>query len=167
MTESDALVGLSPTTSAVDVSALFQDLAAIDLFAEALPWDTGGDPVDLAVDLGLEPFRARLADVDDKQGDNSKQGTHSVVIERGQPDADPDGADGGYFLVALGPQYVEEAARLVRTLRKAKETRPVAVLVKEPDAAYAEQLNVFHRVVTYDSAGFSDDGLDALAQTNH
>ena len=56
---------------------------------------------------------------------------------------------------------------MVRTLRKAKETRPVAVLMKEPDAAYAEQLNVFHRVVTYDSAGFSDDGLDALAQTNH
>ena len=162
VTESDALVGLSPTTSAVDVSALFQDLAAIDLFAEALPWDTGGDPVDLAVDLGLEPFRARLADVDDTQGE-----THSVVTERDQPDADPDGADGGYFLVALGPQYVEEAARLVRTLRKAKETRPVAVLVKEPDAAYAEQLDVFHRVVTYDSAGFSDDGLDALAQTNH
>ena len=82
--------------------------------------------------------------------------------------ADPNGANGGYFLVALGPEYVEEAARLVKTLRKAgRDARPAAVLVRQTDAAYATSTGVFHRVVTYDPTRFEDDGLDALAGTSH
>jgi len=169
VTESDALAGLDPRGF---TSSLFQDLAAIDLFAEALPWDSGDDESaggrsagGVAAELGLEPFKVRLADVDE----NGRSTAPAVAAElHPSKTADPNGADGGYFLVALGPEYVEEAARLVKTLRKAgRDARPAAVLVRRTDAAYATSTGVFHRVVTYDPTRFEDDGLDALAGTNH
>ena len=174
VTESDALAGLDPAlASAAGTSSLFQDLAAIDLFAEALPWDSGDDESagdgsaggGVAAELGLEPFKVRLADVDE----NGRSAAPAVAAELHPPAAaDPNGANGGYFLVALGPEYVEEAARLVKTLRKAgRDARPAAVLVRQTDAAYATSTGVFHRVVTYDPTRFEDDGLDALAGTSH
>ena len=59
VTESDALAGLDPAlASAAGTSSLFQDLAAIDLFAEALPWDSGDDESaggGVAAELDLDP----------------------------------------------------------------------------------------------------------------
>ena len=182
VTEQDALAGLDPRASATGTSSLFQDLAAIDLFAEALPWDSGDDESagddgsasigGVAAELGLEPFRVRLADVDENGASTAPTVAptelHLNPNPNPAPATDPNGADGGYFFVALGPEYVEEAARLVKTLRTAgRDARPAAVLVRRTDESYATSTGVFHRVVTYDPARFEDDGLDALAGTNH
>ena len=83
----------------------------------------------------------------------------------------------GYLAVALGPSYVDEAARLVETLRKrGADTRPVALVCRVPeDSEYAEKTHagVFERFTAYDpddvegNAERFGDGLDALAETNH
>jgi len=78
------------------------------------------------------------------------------------------GSGAGYFLIALGPAYVAEAARLVRTLRAAgRDTLPVAVLVIPKDAATATATGAFQHVIAYKPEQHAADGLEALARTDH
>ena len=112
-----------------------------------------------------EPEREVTAGSDSPGSDSSSDGKNSFVAAE------------GYLAVALGPAYVDEAARLVETLRKrGADTRPVALVCRVPeDSEYAEKTHagVFERYTAYDpddvegNADRFGDGLDALAETNH
>ena len=140
----------------------------------------------LAAALGVEPFRVNRAavglDAAPDEPDVAPDETlaradaerSSDASDRADPIADPiadptaSGSE-GYFLVALGPSFVDEAARLVRTIRtRGEDSRPAAVLVRPEDAAMARAKgDVFDRVVVYDASDTSSDGLDASARTDH
>ena len=89
-----------------------------------------------------EPGREVTAGSDSPGSDSSSDGKNSFVAAE------------GYLAVALGPSYVDEAARLVETLRKrGADTRPVALVCRVPeDSEYAEKTHagVFERYTAYD-----------------
>ena len=146
-----------------------------------------GDVDALAAALGIEPFRVDRAavgldaapDEPDVEPDETlvradTKRSSDESTNRADPNADPNegpSASGseGYFLIALGPSFVDEAARLVRTIRtRGEDSRPAAVLVRPEDAALARAKgDLFDRVVVYDASDKSSDGLDASARTDH
>ena len=162
--------------------------------AEALPWETQGGSIwggnsrggmdkaaggALAWLLGMEAFRVRLPPSAPSPPPSSPPQTvvpYEVkgreraaidvddVLTEGSHDETP--VTMGYFLIALGPKYVEEAARLVRTIRKAgKDTKPVAVLVLPSDVELATGTNVFHLVIPYQVGRHASDGMDSATLT--
>jgi hypothetical protein len=63
---------------------------------------------------------------------------------------------------------VQEAARLVRTLRSAgRDAKPVAVLVLPSDVELAANTTAFQRVIPYQPKRHVRDGMDAFARTDH
>jgi len=52
----------------------------------------------------------------------------------------------GYFLIALGKQYIDECVKLVETIRKQGDARPVALLVHPEDGLYASEKNMFQAI---------------------
>jgi len=119
---------------------------------------------------GVKPFRyeeeaaasAAEADADDE------------TTTETPPPVDGGARSTGYFLVALGTQFVNEAARFVRALRASDSSSPrypVAVLILPSDVARVDDVNakeaLFDDVVTYDEAKHAADGLRQLARTNH
>ena len=63
---------------------------------------------------------------------------------------------------------MQEAARLVRTLRSAgRDAKPVAVLVLPSDVELAANTTAFQRVIPYQPKRHVRDGMDAFARTDH
>jgi hypothetical protein len=55
----------------------------------------------------------------------------------------------GYFLIAIGTEYVNEAINLVKTLRKVNDNFPVAILCTDNEKQYASESKMFDRIVLY------------------
>jgi hypothetical protein len=55
----------------------------------------------------------------------------------------------GYFLIALGKHYIDECEKLVQTIRKQGDTRPVALLIHPEDESYAAGKNLFSDLVQF------------------
>jgi hypothetical protein len=55
----------------------------------------------------------------------------------------------GYFLIALGKQYIDECVKLVETIRKQGDARPVALLIHPEDGLYASEKNMFQDFVQF------------------
>lgn len=55
----------------------------------------------------------------------------------------------GYFLVALGDNYITESSMIVYTLRKFSDTRPVSVLVHPEKAEHVRSIGLFDRVIEF------------------
>jgi hypothetical protein len=56
----------------------------------------------------------------------------------------------GYFFLAFGKYYVDEAANLVRTLRKFGDRYPVSILCGENDVKYLESIGLFDKIIVFD-----------------
>ncbi len=59
----------------------------------------------------------------------------------------------GYFYIALGKQYIDECAALVRTIRKQGDTRPVSLLIWADDWEYAQRTGLFDQFVHFNPSG--------------
>ena len=55
----------------------------------------------------------------------------------------------GYILIALGQNYINEAALLAATIRKQGDDKPISVLVLAQDIEYAKSLNLFTDIVEF------------------
>lgn len=55
----------------------------------------------------------------------------------------------GYFLVALGRQYIDECVLLTKTIRKQDDQRPVSLLIHQDDLEYANSKNMFDKFVIF------------------
>lgn len=55
----------------------------------------------------------------------------------------------GYFLIALGKQYIDECLLLSQTIRKQGDERPISLLIHPEDEGYAKSLNMFDQLVHF------------------
>jgi len=55
----------------------------------------------------------------------------------------------GYFFIALGEQYIDECVILTQTIRKQNDERPVSLLIHQRDIEYAQQYNMFDKLVVF------------------
>lgn len=63
----------------------------------------------------------------------------------------------GYFLIAFGKNYIDEAVNFVKTLRKVGDKYPVSILCSESDIEYINQYQVFDKKIIFDfNNEFSD-----------
>ena len=59
----------------------------------------------------------------------------------------------GYFQIALGRKYIDESCDFIHSLRLFEDNKPVSVLVKPEDIAYAKEKNVFDQIIKLKESG--------------
>lgn len=59
----------------------------------------------------------------------------------------------GYFLIALGPRYIDECVFLSKTIRKQGDHRPISLLIDRNDESYARSHNLFDQFVYFEPSG--------------
>ena len=59
----------------------------------------------------------------------------------------------GYFQIALGRKYIDESCDFIHSLRLFEDNKPVSVLVKPEDIAYAKEKNVFDQIINLKESG--------------
>lgn len=59
----------------------------------------------------------------------------------------------GYFLIAIGKQYIDECVFLANTIRKQGDNRPISLLINSEDEEYARALNLFDKYVYFNPSG--------------
>lgn len=63
----------------------------------------------------------------------------------------------GYFIFAMGKQYIKEAFLLSKTLRKVGDQRNISLLINECDRHYCTSLNIFDKLISFTPE--VDDGI--------
>ena len=150
----------SGEVSDVDVLAAALGVEPFRVNRAAVGLDAAPDEPDVAPDETLVRADAeRSSDASNRTDPIADPTADPIADPTADPTADPiadptaSGSE-GYFRSALGPSFVDEAARLVRTIRtRGEDSRPAAVLVRPEDAAMARAKgDIFDRVVVYDAS---------------
>lgn len=55
----------------------------------------------------------------------------------------------GYFLIAMGKEYIDEACNLVKNLRKFNDINPVSVLCLDTDINYVNSTGLFDKAIPF------------------
>lgn len=62
-------------------------------------------------------------------------------------------ASQGYFLIALGKNYIDECVFLCETIRKQNDNRPISLLINKEDEDYAISKKLFDKFVYFEPKG--------------